>query len=33
MKVQFTEQAADDLEGIHAYLFARSPMGARASGC
>ena len=29
MKVHFTDQAADDLEGIHAYLVARSPLGAR----
>ena len=28
MKVYFTEQAADDLESITAYLVARSPVGA-----
>ena len=29
MKLHFTELAANDIEGIHAYLVARSPMGAR----
>jgi plasmid stabilization system protein ParE len=29
MKLQLTERAADEIEAIHAYLVARSPVGAR----